>query len=367
MYLIIERCVSMDSNQNLCNDKNDMLPSIVCLETYAEDPPKLPEEIIRGVLRCGHKMLISGASKAGKSYLLMELAISIANGITWLGLPCRLGRVLYINLEIDKDSCINRFSDIAKAMSTTSNTIIQTDNIDIWNLRGYALPLDQLVPILVNRIKDIHYDAIIVDPIYKVITGDENNASEMGRFCNEFDRICTSTGAAVIYCHHHSKGAQGSKRAADRASGSGVFARDPDAQLDLIQLDLPGKILEKINNINITAWRIEGSLREFPPLTPINIWYEWPLHYIDNNGDLDNVPAIGSMMSNLAKSSKRKDPEAQRKLLDDKYAQCAKKSYPVLLKDLAKEMDVSPKTVQRYLKDNTNYWYKSGLIGRCNG
>ena len=43
---------------------------------------------------------------------------------------------------------------------------------------------DQLVPKLIRRVRDQHFDAIIIDPIYKVITGDENNASEMGAFCN---------------------------------------------------------------------------------------------------------------------------------------------------------------------------------------
>ena len=56
------------------------------------------------------------------------------------------------------------------------------------------------------RIDDQQLDAIIIDPIYKVITGDENNASDMGAFCNQFDKICTDTGCSVIYCHHHSKG-----------------------------------------------------------------------------------------------------------------------------------------------------------------
>ena len=52
-------------------------------------------------------------------------------------------------------------------------------------------------------------------------------------FCNQFDKVCTELGCAVIYCHHHSKGGQGGKKSMDRASGSGVFARDPDALLDL--------------------------------------------------------------------------------------------------------------------------------------
>ena len=92
------------------------------------------------------------------------------------------------------------------------------------------MPLDKLVPKLIRKVQNQGFDAIIIDPIYKVITGDENNASDMGVFSNLFDKICNETGCAAIYCHHHSKGSQGFKRAMDRASGSGVFARDPDAQ-----------------------------------------------------------------------------------------------------------------------------------------
>ena len=61
----------------------------------------------------------------------------------------------------------------------------------------------------------------------------------MANFCNQFDKVCTELKVAVIYCHHHSKGSQGGKKSMDRASGSGVFARDPDAMLDMIELELP--------------------------------------------------------------------------------------------------------------------------------
>lgn len=149
------------------------------------------------------------------------------------------------------------------------------------------LPLDKPVPKLIRRISDSHYDAVIIDPIYKVITGDENNASEMGAFCNQFDKICNETGSAAIYCHHHSKGAQGNKRAMDRASGSGVFARDPDAQLDMIQLDTPEEFIATYaDNLSDTAWRLECSLREFKNFKPRNFWFRYPIHVLDLSGDL---------------------------------------------------------------------------------
>ena len=101
--------------------------------------------------------------------------------------------------------------------------------------------MDKLAPKLIRRALKKNYIAIIIDPIYKVITGDENSADQMANFCNQFDKVCTELGAAVIYCHHHSKGSQGGKRSMDRASGSGVFARDPDAILDLIELDVENR------------------------------------------------------------------------------------------------------------------------------
>jgi RecA-family ATPase len=205
--------------------------------------PEKPDPLIDSVLRKTHKMLITGASKTGKSFLQTELAIAIAEGREWLGFKCSPGRVLYVNLEIDPASCFHRFRDVYEAMGIGERHL---GNIDIWNLRGQTEALDLLVPKLIRRMGKEKYAAVIIDPIYKVITGDENSASDMAKFCNQFDRICRATGAAAIYCHHHSKGAQGGKKSMDRASGSGVFGRDPDALVDLTELPIDQKRREQL-------------------------------------------------------------------------------------------------------------------------
>lgn len=294
---------------------DDELPAFTLLGEALENPPKLPDELIKGVLRCGHKMLISGSSKAGKSFLLMELAVAMAEGKKWLGFECKKSKVIYVNLEIDPASSINRFSEIYKALDIKPK---YPNDIYIWNLRGHAVPLDKLVPKLLRRVSNQHFDAIIIDPIYKVITGDENNASEMGQFCNQFDRICQVSGCATIYCHHHSKGAQGYKKAMDRASGSGVFARDPDAQLDMIQLETSEEFLNvNADNTNSTAWRLECSLREFPNFKPRNFWFEYPIHRVDEQGILGGLYSEGDPKSNLAKSGKRNQtPELRKEEFD---------------------------------------------------
>ncbi len=342
---------------------SDELPDMVSLDTYRDCPPELPEELIKGILRRGHKMLVSGSSKAGKSFLLMELCIAIAEGREWLGFPCTKGRVLYVNLEIDPASAINRFLKIYDVLGLR---MASADNIVIWNLRGHAVPLDQLVPKLIRRVRDQHFDAIIIDPIYKVITGDENNASEMGAFCNQFDKICTETGCSTIYCHHHSKGVQGAKRAMDRASGSGVFARDPDAQLDMIQLELSDDLKNNLRDGNATAWRLESSLREFPNIIPVNFWFEYPIHRIDTTGELEAAYAEGSPMGNLTKSRKYTTPEERKASVDSAYrALSMNEGTRIKVKDIAEYIGVSVRCARDRIKElEDEYAIDNGIVFR---
>ncbi|MBR5948422.1 MAG: AAA family ATPase, partial [Clostridia bacterium] len=321
---------------------NDDLPDMESLSDVWGNLPELAPPLIDGVLRRGHKMLLVGPSKAGKSYALIELCIAIAGGGEWFGWKCEQGKVLYVNLELDRASCLHRFKDVYGALGADPAAGMR--NIDVWNLRGKSMPMDSLAPKLIRRAAKSKYSAIIIDPIYKVITGDENSADQMARFCNQFDTICNSLGCAVIYCHHHSKGSQGQKRSMDRASGSGVFARDPDALLDMIELEVTDAItlqeenkatcsaiaafldktaagwredagqddllssaaMERIAKDKLreaeqpalraavdaakvvvkrrTAWRIEGTLREFPRFAPVNLWFDFPVHHIDRGG-----------------------------------------------------------------------------------
>lgn len=343
---------------------NDELPSLTNLADELKNPPKLPEELIEGVLRCGHKMLISGSSKAGKSFLLMELAISLSEGLAWLGFKCKKSKVLYVNLEIDSASCINRFAEIYKALKIAPK---HSEDISIWNLRGHAVPLDKLVPKLLRRIANLHYDAVIIDPIYKVIMGDENNASEMGAFCNQFDKICNETGCATIYCHHHSKGAQGFKKAMDRASGSGVFARDPDAQLDMIQLQTSEEFLsDYADDTSSTAWRLESSLREFPNFKLRNFWFQYPIHKLDTADTLAKLYAEGDTKGNLDKSGKRNQtPDSRRAEFDRAFDMFVDDSGSASIEDICEYLEIKDRTFRSRIKEFENdYSYSKGRVYR---
>lgn len=337
---------------------NDDLPEPEELDALWDNMPDLAPPLIEGILREGHKMLIAGPSKAGKSFALIQLCISIAEGKPWFGFDCTQGKVLYVNLELDRASCLHRFKDVYEALEQQPTNI---GNISIWNLRGKSLPMDQLAPKLIRRAQKRNYKAIIIDPIYKVITGDENSADQMANFCNQFDKVCTELKCAVIYCHHHSKGSQTGKRSMDRASGSGVFARDPDALLDLLELELENMNEDKLQDAPIdtsqcTAWRMEGTLREYPKFKPVDLWFEYPIHKVDTNGFLAMAQFDSPQSKGLDKMNKRKQAIKEKKkeqLVDAFNIAAAENGFNgrADIKRVAEIMEVSEMTVRRYLRE----------------
>ena len=343
-------CANWDAWLKYNESNTDDWPDIVPLSEALKDPPPLADVLIQGILRKGHKMLISGPSKAGKSFFLMELAMALANGQKWIGFQCRKSRVLYINFEIDSASCIHRFMDIRTALMENGADCSHSEDLMVWNLRGHAMPLNEMVPKITAKCKDFNLDVILVDPIYKVLMGDENNASDMGAFCNEFDKIANLLHCSVIYCHHHSKGAQGFKKAMDRASGSGVFARDPDAQLDMLEIETNQ---EYIDSNTDTAWQIESSLREFPNIIPKRIWFRYPLHEEEREGELERQPVKDG--GGGGRPSKINDDDIEKY-----FDQCAVNGYASAA-SLAGVLDVSEKTIRRYKSKKFEWENKKGL------
>lgn len=274
--------------------EKDTLPDSVGLDEAFADLPPLRPVLVEGLLRFGHKMLIAAQSKAGKSFLLMELAVSIAEGIPWVGHDVAQGRVLYVNLELDPASCLHRFHDIYERLGIEGG---HARNITVLNLRGHATNLAELGRVLVRRFKDKGYTCMIFDPLYKVNDGDENNAGDMTKLCNQFDAIARECGCACAYSHHYSKGA-GAKYASsmDRASGSGVFARDPDCIVSMSEIqvsDMHARMYRESRGLpedkRLTAWELEYTVREFPNPDPTRIWFDWPVHVPDAEGWLNDA------------------------------------------------------------------------------
>lgn len=367
-FIIAENigCKTFDEWKSYIEDLSDDYPDIIDFGSL-DKMPELAPELISGILRRGHKMLIAGPSKAGKSFLLAELALCIIYGKKWLGFRCKPGKVLYINLEVDGDSFTNRIEEVRKVMGLDKP---DKDKLFIWNLRGQNANINKLAPRLIRRAMGKGYDAIIFDPLYKINEGDENSASEMGKFFNQLDYICTQLKTSIICCHHHSKGSQGGKFSIDRASGSGVFARDPDALLDMIQINPRdvGKSLEK----GQTAWRIAATLREFQTPDDIDVIFDYPVHHItDELKDAKPMSGMDAQTNSLRGVNAREENKKVRqdRLYEfvDNFPEIDEMHRPVPTLADAVEYFKSDKgfsrdSIKRYVKEMDTLTFKSGFI-----
>ena len=232
-------------------------------------PAEMPRELVMGLLHQGGKMVVGGGSKSFKTWLLAYLALCVATGREWLGFETVAGRVLYINLEIQRGFFRNRLDEIGKAIGRQP----RPGEFEVWNLRGHAADMSLLIGQILERVGQ-KYALIIIDPIYKVLGGrDENAAGDIGGLLNELERLAVQSEAAVVFGAHFSKGNQSAKESMDRIGGSGVFARDPDTILVLTRHE------------EEDAFAVETTLRNHPPVAPFVVRWQFPL--MRRDGALD--------------------------------------------------------------------------------
>jgi hypothetical protein len=225
-----------------------------------EIPP--PPELITGILHQGSKLVLGGSSKSHKTWTLLDLAISVATGTPWLGFATTRGKVLYANFEIEQHAWQNRIDKVNAA----KKFMLAKSQLQLLNLRGHAADFNVLIPKILQMAHSENFALIILDPIYKLYGGtDENAARDVAALLNMVEHLAVESGAAVAFGAHFAKGNSAGKEAIDRISGSGVFARDPDSLLILTRHEADD------------AFTVEPILRNFAPVPPFVVRWEFPL------------------------------------------------------------------------------------------
>jgi len=246
---------------------DDPLPAPEFIDLFqvmadASDPSTLPPVLIDTILHKGCKMILSGSSKAGKTLALMHLGLAAANGLSWMGHKINQEcKVVYLDFELVPRLAKERIKSIVQH---PDNKYSPTKNYLYCGLRGQNRSLDELA-LHIQNIKDFDPDLVIVDPFYKLGGEyDENDAGSVSAVLNKMERFSEQLGCAFVYAHHFSKGNKAETDHIDRASGSGVFARDPDAILTLTPHE------EEYHLV------LEGTLRNFPTPDKQVVEFSWP-------------------------------------------------------------------------------------------
>ena len=233
------------------------LSDVVSIDTHTPMPP----QIIKNVLHKGGKMIISGSSKAGKTLSLLHLGLAVSNGQPWLGHETNQGNVIYLDVGLKPRIAAKR---ITSMIAANPGIYKQNPRFLYCGLRGQSRTLEDLV----HHIEDLENyqpDLVIVDPFYKLATGaDENDAGAISEVVNRMEKFSERLDCSFVYAHHFSKGNKSDTDHIDRASGSGVFARDPDAILTLTPHEEEDHLV------------LEATLRDFPTPDPQVVEFLWP-------------------------------------------------------------------------------------------
>lgn len=214
-------------------DGNFDLPPVLTLEafidesrSYFEPPPYIskfgavpwadmdlpgPEHewLIKNVISRWERSMMVGASGSGKSFLVIDLAMSIARGEPWLGNRTLRGGVVFQAGEGGKGIKKRiRAYRIEHGLQPSDNVpfVLLPKTIDLFS--G-----DTAANLLIDEIKhwsssfDCPLELVVIDTLSTATPGaDENSSKDIGPVLVRCERIASETSAAVLLVHHMNAG-----------------------------------------------------------------------------------------------------------------------------------------------------------------
>lgn len=159
---------------------------------------------IKGWLPKQGRLEIYGEDKAGKSFLAMQLARCIGSGLPFLGIETEAARVLYLQFELGEQILQGRMK----------STGYEYPNVYVGT--SFSLKVDRKDgrEQVIRAMDDIEPQVLILDPLYKILEGDENDARDVLQAIDFLDSLINIYNCSLVIMHHPgkdiSKGGRGS-------------------------------------------------------------------------------------------------------------------------------------------------------------
>lgn len=187
-------------------------------EAFAQRPA--PTWLVKGVLPRSELVFLYGPPGSGKSFIALDIAGAVAQGVPWRGLKVRQGRVVYVIAE-GQGGFRNRLHAYRQhferwpgfeIIAANPNLLERKDALDLAKAIGKA-------------------DLIILDTLAQVTPGaDENTSKDMGKALAHCRGLHKATGATVMVVHHTGKDVTKGSRGWSGLKGAA------DAELECIRL-----------------------------------------------------------------------------------------------------------------------------------
>lgn len=200
---------------------------------FLKTSPPAYEWLIKDSLQKGRVGMVAAPGGIGKSYLLLQLAMSVASGTDFLNgiFPVlEKGRVMALFAEDDEGNIHRRVQSIAKhsleiassseldfsAPTPYANEAGLVDDLIIPSIIGHDLRFFKkekdnyvetpLYKSFLSACKEISgLSLIVIDPVSRFFSENENDNQAATYFISLLERIAEETGATVIAIHHIAK------------------------------------------------------------------------------------------------------------------------------------------------------------------
>ncbi len=204
----------------------------VALADLLEEEPKRSPFVVHELIREAEVACLIAPPKCAKSFLVGDLAVSVATGKPWHGhWETTAGKVLLVDNELTPNELRYRMASILHAKGLDAEDV--RGKLDVLSLRQSDIGAKSLL----RKLEETRYSMVVFDALYRFLEKgmDENSNADMTVLMRQFSRFAARTGAAVLLVHHTTKGNQSGKDAIDAGAGAGSIARSVDTNLVLFR------------------------------------------------------------------------------------------------------------------------------------
>lgn len=283
--------------------------------------------LVKNIIGADSLIVCFGASGTYKSFVMIDLAMSVAHGIEWAGRKTKSGPVVYVAAEGG-----GGLSKRIKAWSVACGVeppenfyicrepIVMSDALQIANLRREISELP-VTPILV-----------IIDTLAQTFSGDENSSSDIGTYLRMINAEIRAAFACTVIVVHHT-----GHNATERPRGSSAITSNVDALIACFKEDSDSASAR----LDIMKQK-EGELSK-------GLTFEMTVHDLGVDEDGDKITTLVAGFESAA------DRETRR-LRDNKYE-------PIILAALADFKSLNHEEIRRQCAAAYNASARATYIG----
>lgn len=217
------------------------------------EPDEPDNPLVEGLIESGEVFAIVGQAKAGKSLLALQMAVSIAAGVQFLGKACARRKVYVANLEVSARQYKKRLRRICEGLD------IDPDILRGWLFVGNAKGQSASWKMALDACTAHGCEVAFIDPFYQIAHIAETDEVQCLAAVEEM-KAFTRKGITLGIVFHSPKGFSGDRQLVDMISGSSVLARFPES------------ILGFLNHAEDKTARVfDAILRNYPPPEPFAV------------------------------------------------------------------------------------------------